>query len=73
MYSESKQLDREMMNDIGEMMITLTKFLYQDGVENAILGFNKTYEELKLKIATHDYSKENEIDERIRGYFNYKS
>ena len=68
MYSHAKELDKSLLYEIGEMVITLTKHLDKLNVIEMIDGYGKSYEELQTKITSHDYTPENEMDERFINY-----
>lgn len=68
MFSQTKQDDMNLLYEIGEMIVTLTKFMQYEMVEDMIIGFNQSYEKLKTKIETHDYTIDDIIENRINGY-----
>lgn len=69
MFSATKQEDRLLLHEIGEMVITLTKFLSHPGVIDLIEGYGKSYEELETRISTHDYTYEDFLENNIMNNF----
>lgn len=71
MFSQTKQDDMNLLYEIGEMIVTLTKFMQYEMVEDMIIGFNQSYEQLKTKIETHDYTPDDIIENRINSYLKW--
>ena len=69
MFSETKHHDRELLYEIGEIIIELTRFIESPTVKEMIVGFNESYEKLKEKINTHDYTPDDIITNRVNSYF----
>ena len=69
MFSETKHHDRELLYEIGEMILELTRFIAYPTVEEMIIGFSESYDKLKEKINTHDYTPDDIITNRVNSYF----
>ena len=65
MHSPAKQLDRELYKEIVELMQSLVKFVPNPLAVESLRGFNQDIDKLKIKINTHDYTKEDESFNRF--------
>lgn len=64
MYSPNRHMDKELLHEIGLMILAIEKHRHRPLVEKTIEGFAQSYKALEAKIKTHDYTKEDEIYER---------
>lgn len=63
MFSITQHEDKMLLYEIGDTMKVLSKFQEKEGVPEMIKGFYESYEKLKAKIATFDYSKDDKYYE----------
>ena len=73
MISTLRKLDKELMYEIGEIIVVLVR----NGKIELAESYGEKYQALDEKIKTHDYSKEDELitsaDERIDEFYrNYE-
>jgi hypothetical protein len=66
MHSPCKQLDRELYQEIVLMMEILVKYVPDKIAVEALQGFHKVLDALKVKINTHNYTPEDESFNRIK-------
>lgn len=65
MFSPTQKADKELLLEIGFMVETLVKYGHYDVAE----GFGEPYEQLSNRLATHDYTKEDESINRLKWIF----
>ena len=64
MFSQSKKLDKEILLEMAEIITILHRIASKESLD-LLEYMAEGYEKLEEKINTHDYSKEDEILERI--------
>lgn len=67
MFSPTKKLDKELLLEIGECIITLSKINTQEAIDLAqSLGLN--YQAMEYKISTKDYSYGDSLYDELYGH-----
>lgn len=65
MYSPVRQHDRELYKEIVETMQELVRYVPHPLAVEALQGFHKIIDKLKIRINTHDYTAEDESYNRF--------